>query len=93
MGRQAELTTLQAIDLSNGDILAGYLRRGAKHLVGQGKSSEELIDWLYRYALSREATMAERTVLSEVAGDGLNPVAVEDLLWMVFMQPEFQFVR
>jgi len=91
--RPGELTTLQAIDLSNGDILAGYLSQGAKHLVRQGKSSEDLIAWLYRYALSRKATSAERSVLAEVAGDGRNAVAVEDLLWMVFMQPEFQFIR
>jgi hypothetical protein len=91
--RPGELTTLQAIDLSNGDILAGYLGRGAKRLVSQGKSSEELIEWLYRYALSREPTAGERTVLLEVASDSRNPVAIEDLLWMVFMQPEFQIVR
>jgi hypothetical protein len=91
--RPGELTTLQAIDLSNGDILAGYLSQGAKHLVSQGKSSEELIEWLYRFALSREPTAAERTVLLEVAGDGRDPVVVEDLLWMVFMQPEFQIIR
>jgi len=91
--RPGELTTLQAIDLSNGDILAGYLGSGAQRLVGQGKSSEELIEWLYRFALSREPTAGERTVLMEVAGDGRDPVAVEDLLWMVFMQPEFQIIR
>jgi hypothetical protein len=62
-------------------------------MVSQGKSSEELIDWLYLYALSREPTAGERTVLSEVVGDGRNPIALEDLLWMVFMQPEFQIVR
>jgi hypothetical protein len=91
--RPGELTTLQAIDLSNGDILAGYLSRGAKQLVGEGKSAEELVDWLYLYALSREPTAGERKVLLEVAGDGRDPVAVEDLLWMIFMQPEFQIVR
>jgi hypothetical protein len=91
--RPGELTTLQAIDLSNGDILAGYLSRGAKRLVNQGKSSDELIEWLYRFALSRVPTAGERVVLLEVAGDGRDPVAIEDLLWMVFMQPEFQIVR
>ena len=91
--RPGELTTLQAIDLSNGDILAGYLSGGAKRLVGQGKSGEALIDWLYYFALSRAPTAAERTVLAEVAGDGRNPIAVEDLLWTVFMLPEFQIVR
>jgi hypothetical protein len=91
--RPAELTTLQAIDLSNDEILANYLTEGARRMVSQGKSGEELIDWLYLYALSREPTAGERTVLSEVVGDGRNPIALEDLLWMVFMQPEFQIVR
>ena len=91
--RPGELTALQAVDLSNGDILAGYLSRGAKRLEGEGKSGGELARWLYRYALSRDPTAGELTVLAQVAGDGRNPVAVEDLLWMVFMQPEFQITR
>jgi hypothetical protein len=91
--RPRELTTLQAIDLSNGDILTGYLSGGAKRLVGEGRSSDELIEWLYEFALSRKPTVSERTVLVEVAGDGRNPIAVEDLLWTIFMLPEFQIVR
>ncbi|MCH9654823.1 MAG: PSD1 and planctomycete cytochrome C domain-containing protein [Planctomycetes bacterium] len=91
--RPGELTTLQAIDLSNGEILAEYLRNGAKHFVGKGLTGEELTVLLFRYALSREPTTTERTVLAKVAGDGRNPIAVEDLLWIVFMQPEFQMIR
>ena len=91
--RPAELTTLQAIDLANGEILAGYLQSGAKHLVGQGKTGNELIVWLNRFALSREPTSGEREVLLSVVGDGRDPVVVEDLLWLVFMQPEFQIIR
>ena len=59
----------------------------------QGKSSEELIEWLYLYALSRPPTAGERTVLSQIVGDGRDPVAVEDMLWPVFMHPEFQIIR
>ena len=91
--RPGDLTTLQAIDLSNGDILAGYLSGGAKQLVSEGKSSGELIEWLSLYALSRKPTAGEQGVLAAVAGDGRDPIAVEDLLWMVFMQPEFQIIR
>lgn len=91
--RPGELTTLQAIDLSNGDILAEYLRNGAKHLVGKDMNSEELIVLLFQYALSREPSTAEQTVLAEVIGDGRDPIAVEDLLWIVFMKPEFQMIR
>ena len=91
--RPRELTTLQAIDLANDEILANYLAGGARRMVSQGKSSEEFVEWFYLYALSRKPTKEERAVLSEVVGDGRNPIALEDLLWMVFMQPEFQIVR
>jgi hypothetical protein len=91
--RPSELTTLQAIDLANDEILTNYLNGGARRIMGQGKSSGELIDWLYLYALSRAPTVGERAVLTEVVGDGKTPTAIEDLLWMVFMQPEFQIVR
>ena len=91
--RPSELTTLQAIDLANDEILSNYLTGGAKHIAQQGKSSGELIDWLYLYSFSRKPTQGERAVLTEVVGDGKTPIAIEDLLWMVFMQPEFQIVR
>ena len=91
--RPSELTTLQAIDLSNGDILTGYLSAGAKRIASQGRSNEELIRWLCLFALSREPSEGERIVLLEIAGDGRDPRTVEDLLWTVFMLPEFQIVR
>jgi hypothetical protein len=91
--RPSQLTTLQAIDLANDEILANYLTGGARRIVAERKSSGELIDWLYLYAVSREPTEEERSVLTEVVGDGKTPIAIEDLLWMVFMQPEFQIVR
>ena len=91
--RPDSLTTLQAIDLANGDILANHLAQGAQNLVRQGQTSAELIDWLYRFALSRRPTNDEKSVLAEVVGDGSQPTPVEDLLWMVFMQPEFQIIR
>ena len=91
--RPNELTTLQAIDLANGDILAGYLEAGARLLSGGGRSEGELGTWVYRYALSRPPATAEKELLAEVAGDRAGPVGIEDLLWLVFMQPEFQIIR
>ncbi len=91
--RPAELTTLQAIDLSNGDVLAAYLNKGAQTLVSQGKTGDELVSWLFRYAFSREPSNAERTVLATMIADSSDPIVVEDLLWMVCMQPEFQMIR
>ena len=91
--RPAELTTLQAIDLANGQILADYLSKGARALEAQKKPTEERIDWLFRHALSRKPSPAESALLAEVTTDSVNSQQMEDLLWLVFMHPEFQIIR
>lgn len=52
----------------------------------------QLVTTIYRHALSRDPTLLERTegvqMLKEFGADGL-----EDLLWIVFLSPEFQFIR
>jgi hypothetical protein len=92
--RPRELTTLEAIDLSNGEVLASVLRQGAENLRGRKwKSPSEFIGWLYRFALGREPTPAELRALLEAIGPELTAPAIEDVLWTVFMLPEFQVVR
>jgi hypothetical protein len=92
--RPLELTTLEAIDLSNGETLAAFLRQGAVNLLArEWQSPEDLIRWVYEFALSREPTAAERESMLEMMGSGLDPARVEDLLWAVLMLPEFQIVR
>ena len=90
-GKYAEIAHNNA-RISNGDILAGYLGRGARNLLSQGKTGTELVTWLYRFALSRDPSPGERAVLFEVAGDGTKPLAIEDLLWILAMHPEFQLI-
>lgn len=92
--RPSELTTLQAIDLSNGEALAKTLRQGAENLMAQEwNSSEEFIDWTYSFALSRKPTEDEQKVLLEVLGDELSRESIEDALWSIIMLPEFQLIR
>jgi len=91
--RPAELTTLQAIDLANGQILADYLSKGAQALEGQKKPTGERIDWLFRHALARLPSPTEKTILAQVASESAGNQEMEDLLWMVFMHPEFQIIR
>jgi hypothetical protein len=92
--RPEELTTLEAIDLSNGQILAETLQRGANHLLARNwKSSDEFIHWLYQHALSREPTADELQTLGAALGPQLTEQGVEDVLWSVLMLPEFQLVR
>ncbi|MCB1064112.1 MAG: DUF1549 domain-containing protein [Verrucomicrobiae bacterium] len=93
--RPEQLSTLQAIDLANGNILAGLLKRGAANVIAReaGKPTETVIGDLFVKALSRQPTAEEISVLSELAGSDLNSQGVEDLLWAVLMLPEFQLVR
>lgn len=92
--RPAELSTLEAIDLSNGQILAETLSRGAKKLAAtHNESPQQFTQWLFRFALSREPTANEQNVLAEALGDKLTERGIEDALWAVLMLPEFQLVR
>ncbi|MFZ4767292.1 MAG: DUF1549 domain-containing protein, partial [Roseimicrobium sp.] len=58
--RPDDLSTLEAIDLANGTILANTLEAGAKKLAARTWASPQaLAQWLYRFALSREPTAEE----------------------------------
>ena len=47
----------------------------------------------YRHALGRTPTEEEKQTLLAVSQKSPNQQGVEDLLWMVFMQPDFQIIR
>ncbi|MGV3660258.1 MAG: DUF1549 domain-containing protein [Prosthecobacter sp.] len=89
--RPNELTTLEAIDLANGSILADTIAKGATKLMAD--ASGDLITPLYRHALSRDPNAAELATAKELLGDKPTQQGVEDLLWAVCMLPEFQLVR
>ncbi len=88
------LTTLEALDLANGQVMANTLERGADQILKQHPDAgPNLIDWLFRYALSRGPTPAERDASAELLGTPVTREGLEDLLWAVFMLPEFQLIR
>jgi hypothetical protein len=92
--RPAELTTLEAIDLSNGNTLAEALAGGApKLLAAHAGKPADLVAALYRAALSRSPTADELAAAQEILGSAPSARNVEDLLWAVLMLPEFQLVR
>jgi hypothetical protein len=92
--RPNELTTLEAIDLANGQTLSDAIQQGAKQRLAEyGDSAEVLMTWLCSYALSREPTADELQLAKEFLGTNPTQQAVEDLLWSVLMLPEFQLVR
>ena len=89
------LTTFQALDLSNGTILNDILIRGAANLLKAAPEAapEQLIDLIYRKALSRRPTEAELAIAREIVGMPVTSDGMADLLWTVFMFPEFQLIR
>ena len=100
--RPEELTTLEAIDLSNGETFAKALQIGAGQFASAEMSTEQLVQQIFRMALSRSPTQQELAVCGELfetpdaAGESkteARETAVQDLLWAVFMMPEFIMVR
>ena len=93
--RPEDLSTLQALDLTNGAALTELLDRGAKNIRKQhpDRSADELTRWLYASALCRETTAEEIAVAQEILGSSMEDEKISDLLWSLFMLPEFQMVR
>ena len=92
--RPSELTTLEAIDLNNGQLLATRLEQGAVRILARPwPGSDALTTWLYQYALARNPTVAELTLARETLGAPATSQGLQDLLWAILMLPEFQLVR
>ena len=92
--RPNELSTLEAIDLSNGQALTSLLAAGAAKLKKRAWTSpEDLTRWLYVSALSREPAPAELKVAADIVGAEISEQGIADLLWAVCMLPEFQTIR
>lgn len=93
--RPDQLTTLQALDLSNGQILHDLVMRGGENLLRQVPlaSRTGYIEIMYERALSRKPTAAELLIARELVGEPTTREGLADLLWSVFMLPEFQLIR
>jgi len=90
--RPTTLTTLQAIDLANGPILAEMLTRGCD-VLSQYDHADAMIVWLYQYSLARRPNPHELAIARALLGEAPSTASMEDLQWAVFMLPEFQRIR
>lgn len=91
--RPNDLTTLEAIDLANGQTLADDLEKGARSILSKRETSQQIGVWLYKAAFAREPSKDEAGVIASVLGDQPKEQTVQDLLWAILMQPEFQLIR
>ncbi len=92
--RPNDLTTLEAMDLNNANVLSQLLEQGAKAMLARHKGeTTAMVDELYLLALSRPPTHDERLLIADALTDSPDPAAVQDLLWSVMLLPEFQLIR
>ena len=93
--RPDSLTTLQALDLSNGEDLSRLVNRGADNLrkAHPDWNFDQFAHELYITALSRPPTASERRIAMELMGDPVTNLGLSDFLWSLFMLPEFQAIR
>ncbi len=93
--RPEDLSTLQALDLTNGANLAEMLEKGAKLIraAHPERDTADTVRWLYRTLLSRSPSEKELAAAVGLAGSPLTDAGLADLLWAVLMLPEFQVVR
>lgn len=92
--RPRELTMLQALDLTNGPEVQGWMKRGAEQLYPELLADPtEFVETLYMSMLARAPERGERAIALELLGETPSVAGVEDLLWVMSMLPEFQAVK
>ena len=93
--RSEILTTLEALDLSNGQIFNDILAHGAVGLLKSKPkvSADEMIGVIYLRALGRQPSADERTAARELVGSTPTAESLADLLWVVLLLPEFQLIQ
>jgi hypothetical protein len=93
--RSDVLTTLEALDLSNGQFFNDILARGAARVLQRksGATTDALLAPIYSELLGRSPSAEERAAARELVGSPPTPEGLADLLWVVFVLPEFQLIR
>jgi cytochrome c553 len=92
--RPDQLSTLQALDLANGQILAAELSRGAAKILKDDSkaTADQVVERVFVRALCRKPTADELAAGRSLVGEKPTVEGVADLLWAVVMLPEFQLV-
>lgn len=91
--RNPDNTLLKALLITNSTLFHEHISKGAKILQEETSSEVEiLIDRLYQSILSRPPTRKERRLLQEALNQEDQLAALEDVIWTMFLLPEFQFI-
>ena len=90
--RPSVATTLQALALTNGDVLSKLIKEGAIALVNEGTEKQILSHRIFQFALGRKPSSPEVMMIQELVEGDNGANSVEDVLWALIMLPEFQLI-
>jgi len=92
--RPADLSTLQALDFTNGGMMNAQMAQGARRLLDEcAGDGDRIVDRAFALLLSRPPSVSERSLMLDFLGPMPTEEAVADAVWAMFMLPEFQMVR
>ncbi|HEY2759561.1 MAG TPA: DUF1553 domain-containing protein, partial [Pirellulales bacterium] len=93
--RPDSLSTLEALDLTNGRAMSTLTANGAARWRADHPrdSTDETITSLYLATLCRQPTQAERKIANQILGESITDESLADFLWSLFMLPEFQLIK
>jgi mono/diheme cytochrome c family protein len=92
--RASAATTLQALELTNGQTLAKILGEGSGlWATDSNATAREIVQRIYKKSLGRTPTPQESRLAEAALGAPATRAGIEDVLWAVTMLPEFQLIH
>jgi mono/diheme cytochrome c family protein len=90
--RTSQASLLQALELTNGELLNASIKTGAKRWKARFPQSDQLIRALYQRTLSRNPMPREIAVAEKIIGKQPSEEGIQDLAWAIVLHPEFQLI-
>ncbi|MEN9672156.1 MAG: hypothetical protein RL553_421 [Planctomycetota bacterium] len=92
--RSELLTTLEALDLASGAIFHDIVSRGGKQIFTElkNKNKDVIIKNVYMRSLGRNPDASELSAAAGLLGEKPDADSLADLLWVIFLLPEFQLI-
>ena len=92
--RSELLTTLEALDLASGAIFHDIVSRGGKQIFTElkDKNKDVIIKNVYMRSLGRNPDASELSAAAGLLGEKPDADSLADLLWVIFLLPEFQLI-
>jgi uncharacterized membrane protein len=90
--RNSQANLLQALELTNGTLFNDALKKAAITLKEKYADPAVLVREMYKKSFGRLPSKEEAAVASKALGAKPSVEAVQDFLWAIALQPEFQLI-